>query len=176
MSMFSVDTEFDGSNPYVNSMIEIGAVLIDAEHKLDETFYGTLRPIHNEYSQEALNVTGYSREQTMEFDDAATTMQAFYDWIMKHNRPDRGRPRMLVDNPGCDWMYVNPYFHTFCKDNPFGYSHFSLTSAWQGFVKSPYKSFKHLRITKHTHNPVDDAKGNAEAFIAMIGMGYQYKL
>jgi hypothetical protein len=27
------------------------------------------------------------------------------------------------------------------------------------------KNFKHLRKTKHTHNPVDDARGNAEALI-----------
>jgi hypothetical protein len=26
-------------------------------------------------------------------------------------------------------------------------------------------NFKHLRKTKHTHNPVDDARGNAEALL-----------
>ena len=30
-----------------------------------------------------------------------------------------------------------------------------------------YQNFKHLRKTKHTHNPVDDAMGNVEALIQM---------
>jgi hypothetical protein len=30
---------------------------------------------------------------------------------------------------------------------------------------------KYLRKTKHTHHPVDDAKGNAEALLAMQKMG-----
>ena len=38
-------------------------------------------------------------------------------------------------------------------------------------VKNTRHNFKHLRKTKHTHNPVDDAKGNAEALQSMIKMG-----
>ena len=30
-----------------------------------------------------------------------------------------------------------------------------------------FVNFKHLRKTKHTHHPVDDARGNAEALLAM---------
>jgi hypothetical protein len=37
--------------------------------------------------------------------------------------------------------------------------------------KTVFKNFKHLRKTAHTHNPVDDAIGNAEALIAMKKMG-----
>jgi hypothetical protein len=32
-------------------------------------------------------------------------------------------------------------------------------------------SWKHLRKTKHDHNPVNDAIGNAEAILAMKKMG-----
>jgi hypothetical protein len=28
-----------------------------------------------------------------------------------------------------------------------------------------FKNFKHLRQTEHTHHPLDDAKGNAEALL-----------
>ncbi len=30
-----------------------------------------------------------------------------------------------------------------------------------------FQNFKHLRRTRHTHNPVDDARGNAEALLTM---------
>jgi len=32
-------------------------------------------------------------------------------------------------------------------------------------VKDVFANFKHLRKTAHTHNPVDDARGNAEALL-----------
>jgi hypothetical protein len=31
-----------------------------------------------------------------------------------------------------------------------------------------YASFKALRKTKHTHHPLDDATGNAEALLVML--------
>jgi hypothetical protein len=34
-------------------------------------------------------------------------------------------------------------------------------------VKDTALNFKHLRHTKHTHHPLDDAKGNAEALLTM---------
>lgn len=30
-----------------------------------------------------------------------------------------------------------------------------------------FTNFKHLRKTKHTHHPVDDARGNAETLLQM---------
>jgi hypothetical protein len=38
---------------------------------------------------------------------------------------------------------------------------------YKGMVRDVSKNFKHLRKTKHTHNPVDDARGNAEAMLEM---------
>ena len=35
--------------------------------------------------------------------------------------------------------------------------------------------WKHLRSTKHTHNPVDDTKGNVEALLKMRDMGLKFK-
>jgi hypothetical protein len=44
-------------------------------------------------------------------------------------------------------------------------------------VKDSFASFKHLRKTKHTHHPVDDAKGNAEALLHMKeSLGLKIKL
>jgi len=42
-----------------------------------------------------------------------------------------------------------------------------LGSLYKGIVKDTTKNFKHLRKTKHTHHPVDDAKGNAEALLRL---------
>jgi len=33
--------------------------------------------------------------------------------------------------------------------------------------KDTFTNFKHLRKTAHTHHPVEDARGNAEALLTM---------
>jgi hypothetical protein len=53
----------------------------------------------------------------------------------------------------------------------------NLGSLYKGLVKDTFASFKHLRKTRHTHNPVDDAMGNAEALLHMKeSMGLKIKL
>jgi hypothetical protein len=38
-------------------------------------------------------------------------------------------------------------------------------------VRDVFQTFKHLRQTRHTHDPVDDAVGNAEAMLALKDLG-----
>jgi hypothetical protein len=75
----------------------------------------------------------------------------------------------ISDNNGFDWQFINWYCHHFLGENPFGFSSTNLGSLYKGLVRDMFSNFKHLRRTKHTHHPVDDAIGNAEAMLAMIG-------
>lgn len=53
----------------------------------------------------------------------------------------------------------------------------NLGSLYNGIEKDTFKNFKHLRKAKHTHHPVDDAKGNAEALLIFKQeMGLKIKL
>ncbi len=74
----------------------------------------------------------------------------------------------ISDNNGFDWMFICYYFHRFTGSNPFGHSSTNLGSLYKGIVKSTFENFKHLRQTKHSHNPVDDAMGNAEALLTIV--------
>ena len=48
---------------------------------------------------------------------------------------------------------------------------------YKSLAKDTSQNFKHLRRTKHTHHPVDDAKGNAEALLTMRDeMGLKIRL
>jgi hypothetical protein len=163
MSWIMVDIEADGPIPGDYSMIEIGAVIIN--EKLDKTFYGSLAPISNAWIPDALKVTGHSREDTLKFNQPIDTMSSFKKWIESNST---GRNMFISDNNGFDWQFVNWYFHHFLGDNPFGFSSTNLGSFYKGLEKNFFVNFKHLRKTKHTHNPVDDAKGNAEAFLALV--------
>jgi hypothetical protein len=91
-------------------------------------------------------------------------MLEFEEWI---NENSIGKPIFISDNNGFDWMFVCWYFHHFLNRNPFGYSSQNLGSLYKGMVKDTAQNFKHLRKTSHTHHPVDDAIGNAEALLVM---------
>ena len=163
MSWVMVDIESDGSIPGDYSMICFGAVLVTPA--LDKTFYGKLRPISDKWVPEALAISGFTREQVMQFDAPEKVMADFRDWL-KANVPSR--PMFISDNNGFDWQFINWYFHHFLGENPFGFSSANLGSLYKGLARDMFKNFKHLRVTRHTHHPVDDAKGNAEAMLAMI--------
>ncbi|HEY6726470.1 MAG TPA: 3'-5' exoribonuclease [Polyangiaceae bacterium] len=166
MTYFMIDIEADGPIPGDYSMVCLGAVVV--EPQLSRTFYGRLRPISQQWIPRALAVSGFSREQTLAFDDPREVMRRFAEWIVE-NGPKR---RLFIsDNNGFDWQFINWYFHHFLGDNPFGFSSQNLGSLYKGLVKDTFKTFKHLRRTKHTHHPVDDAKGNAEALLAMREAG-----
>jgi hypothetical protein len=162
MSYIMVDIEADGPIPGDYSMICFGAVVV--EPTLSKTFYGQLRPISDRWIPEALAISSFTREQALEFPDPESVMRQFQVWLSEHS-PDR--PMFISDNNGFDWQFINWYFHHFIGVNPFGFSSTNLGSLYKGIVRDTTQNFKHLRKTPHTHNPVDDAKGNAEALLAV---------
>lgn len=166
MTSIVVDVESDGQVPGLYSMVCFGAVIV--EDPIVRTFYGTTAPISKMWEPQALAVSGFSREEHEAFDDPTVTMQRFADWL-EENR--KGRLLFFSDNNGYDWQFINYYFHRYLGKNPFGWSSRNINDIWKGMQKDMYSSFKHLRQTKHDHNPVNDAKGNAEALLAMKKMG-----
>lgn len=172
MAYIMVDVEADGPIPGDYSMISLGAVLVN--QALDQTFYGRLRPISDRFIPEALAVSGHTRPETLQFEEPATVMRDFKEWLAQTGKD---RPVFISDNNGFDWMFVCWYFHHFLGENPFGHSSQNLGSLYKGLTKDTFQNFKHLRRTSHTHHPVDDARGNAEALLTMKGeMGLKIKL
>jgi hypothetical protein len=160
MSYIVVDIEADGPIPGDYSMICFGAVIVD--ENLDKTFYGKLKPIAENFNPEALAISGFSRNETLAFNDPTAVMLDFEEWIENNSK---GKPIFISDNNGFDWMFICWYFHHFIKRNPFGYSSRRIADLYCGLVKDTFAQWKHLRKTAPTHNPVDDAKGNAEVLL-----------
>lgn len=162
MSLIVVDVEADGPIPGDYSMIALGAVVVQSDLKL--SYLAHLKPISNNYKPEALAISGFSRAETLTFREPQEVMQEFMSWIRSVTE---GRPIFVSDNNGFDWMFVCWYFHHFTGSNPFGYSSQNLGSLYKGLKQDLRANFKHLRRTRHSHNPVDDAIGNAEALLTM---------
>ncbi len=167
MSIFVVDVEATGPCPGEYSMVELGAVKINKDLTF-ETFYGELLPLRGTYHKEgSLKAIGKTMEDFEEYPPSYKAIRDFAKWIDMVNTD--GRPMFYSDNNGFDWQFVNYYFWLFLDRNPFGHSSTNIGSLWKGMGE--YGSFKKLRKTKHDHNPVNDAKGKAEALIAMKEKG-----
>lgn len=157
-----VDIESDGPIPGDYSMICFGAVAVDAQ--LDKTCFRKLKPVSDRWIPDALKISGYTRDETLKFDDPSAVMFGFRDWLHSITKE---KPVFVSDNNGFDWSFINWYFHHFVGGNPFGHSSMNLGSLYKGLAADTSKNFKGLRKTRHTHNPLDDAIGNAEALLYM---------
>jgi hypothetical protein len=168
MSSFVIDVESDGPIPGKYSMVCFGVVKVDRE--LKTTFYGEVKPISSEWVPLALAVSKITREQHELFNDPKKVMIEFNSFLNSNN--DGNRMIFYSDNLAYDWQFINYYFHYFLGQNPFGFSGRRIGDIYSGLVKNLYKgsAWKKLRQTSHTHNPVDDAKGNAEALIQINDM------
>jgi DNA polymerase III epsilon subunit-like protein len=169
MSYIVVDVESDGAIPNKYSMVCFGAVIVNLT--LNKTFYGKVKPISSNWNPESLKISGFSREEHLEFDEPYDVMLNFKEWIEKNSI---GKPIFVSDNLAYDWQWINYYFHYYLNTNPFGFSGRRIGDLYCGMKKdaSFNSEWKRLyRKTKHSHNPVDDAKGNAEALLAFQKLG-----
>lgn len=171
MSFIVVDVESDGQAPGINSMVCFGAVIV--EPSLTKTFYGKTKPISDIWNPESLAISGFSREDHLTFDDPIEVMTEFAEWIKVNSK---NKPVLISDNNGYDFAFINYYFHRFYGSNPFGWTSRRIGDLYCGMKKDSSASWKHLRKTKHDHNPVNDAMSNAEAILEMQKMGLKIKL
>lgn len=172
MSLIVVDVEADGPVPGLYSMVCFGAVVVN--QKLDKTFYGEVAPISSEWIPDALAVSGFSREDHMQFPDPKETMLKFDDWINKNN--EFGSPVFISDNNGFDFPFINYYFHKYLNRNPFGWSSRRISDLFCGFKQDMRFRWKKYRKTTHDHNPVNDAMGNAQALLHLRQLGMPIKI
>ena len=106
MCWVSIDIETDGLIPSKYSMISFGAVIIEKD--LKRTFYATLKPISEKFSMEALAISGFSREKTLEFEDPIIVMLRFKKWLDDNCK---SKPYFISDNNGFDRQFINWYLH-----------------------------------------------------------------
>jgi Exonuclease len=170
MSYVMVDVETDGPIPGDYSMVCFGAVLV--KEGLEHTFYARLKPISENWIPDALAISGFARADTLGFDEPALVMETFSRWVTAHVK---GRAMFISDN-AFDWQFISWYLWHFTGANPFGHTSTNLGSLYKGMVGDTFQNFKHLRQTPHTHDPLDDAMGNAEALLEMKRMGLKIAL
>jgi hypothetical protein len=154
-----VDVEANGSIPHVNEMTSFGAVVV--EPGFTKRFYSRLFTVGGPSYNETV-------DETVEPETALNSMTRFNAWL-KENSNDKTLV-FVSDNPCFDWQFINYYFHTTIGQNPFGFSGRRIGDFWAGLHRDweNHNRWRDLVETPHTHNPLDDAIGHAEALLKML--------
>jgi hypothetical protein len=154
MSMVFVDVEADGNTPFSGVMTEFGCVDFDSRR----TFHGVLWDAQPDPANPAKPL----RTPESKHYDEAKVFANLVKWL--NTLP--GRNVLVSDNPAYDFMWTAFYCDKNLGYNPFGHSGRRIADYYAGLTGkwSNTQRWKRLRITPHTHNPVDDAMGNVEAF------------
>jgi DNA polymerase III epsilon subunit-like protein len=161
-----VDVEADGPAVGLYSMVSMGLVDLD---NFDRTFYSTVAPIEGaSWKPDALAVSGFTREEHLSFEDPLTVTRKLVEWT--NNNYGDERIVLWSDNIAFDWQWLNYYCYKYQFYSPFGHSGRRIGDFAAGLNRKikDQSSWKKLRGTKHTHNALDDAKGNAEALKKLL--------
>lgn len=151
-----VDCEAWGGAPSVGDLTEFGAVAY-TKTKPWPTFHGVLVKSYPDPNNPAIPVPVYRATD----DDRRRVFSAFESFLKPF-----GTVKFVSDNPAFDFQWINDGFFRALGYNPFGHSARRIGDYYAGLQGDFYckQAWKGLRVTKHTHHPVDDAMGNAEAF------------
>ncbi len=172
----SVDVEASGPIPGEYSLLSIGACVIgleDDESTKYNRFYIELKPLSDNFVQEALDVTGFSLEHLKEHGaDPLHAIKKFDSWINAITKGGKLNAVFVAYPLAFDWSFINYYFHKYMKSNPFGVSGIDIKSVWMGKTNKKWHKIskesmlKDLQLTslEHTHNALDDAIEQSRIF------------
>lgn len=150
-NLIFVDCEAWGPCPAMGQLTEFGAVTFPDM----QGFHGIL--------------CGRSRGDRPPDGRTEMVFRDFEKWLW--SMLSGGQPVFVSDNPAYDWQWINDAFHRQLGGNPFGHSARRISDFYAG-LRGDFREtqrWKRLRVTKHDHNPVNDARGNAEAFQRLLG-------
>ena len=163
-----VDCEASGPCPGYGSMINFGAFV--AEPGLSRGWRSpVIHPYSDTYVEAAYASIGmtHARHAAEATATLAEAMTAFADWL-KSLAADR--VVFWSDNPAFDWQWINHGFAAAGIANPFGFSARRIGDLYAGLRRNfgDTQGWKKLRATVHDHDPLNDARGNAEALVAIL--------
>lgn len=158
-NLFFVDTEATSQTPYSGVMTEYGIVNLNGEE-----CYSHLWPFTPHPDITALPVVEKDAQPLVNLDEDAKVLD---EWVRSTGN---GRPIFVSDNPAYDFMWIAHHFDASGLKNPFGFSARRIGDLYAGLRGNwrDTQGWKKYRKTGHDHNPLNDAKGNREAFLTIM--------
>lgn len=169
-TLISGDTEISGPCPGLGDLIMFGCVVV--EPGLTRSFAsGMMRPECPHYEQSRYDFLGITRAQH----EAAPysieeRIRAFAEWVEAIGDP-KNLYILLTDNPGVDHAWLTYEMHHKLGRSVLGHSARRIGDAWSGLRQRPRDTsgWHRYRVTPHDHDPANDSRANAEAWLTMWG-------
>jgi hypothetical protein len=155
-----VDVESNGPIVSQDEMTSFGAVIVDAD--LKNTFYARLECKKIGYLETV--------DTTQPIETPIQAMTRFETWLNSFKTLELNSFVFFSDNPCFDWQFINYYFLTTIKRNPFGFSGRRIGDIWSGFTNdiNDHSNWRNMVKTIHDHHPTNDAIGHAEALNEIV--------
>lgn len=188
--LLSGDVEASGPCPGLGDMISFALIII--EPGLTRYFdSGNMRPECDAYSESAYKSIGMTREEHLAAPHSIEErMLACQQWLEEQldeqhrRRIERAtqnnhdlsnierknqRAVLVSDNPGFDFMWIATEMHKKLGKSLIGHSARRIGDVWSGLRGRQIETqgWKKFRVAPHDHTPLNDAMGNAEAWLTM---------
>lgn len=183
-NIFLIDVEATDKTPMTGVMTEFAAVHV----RSGDAFYAHLYNFHPHPDIPALPVVDLDAR-------GVPQVNPYWDIIPAGELPARNRhprlsrlagdfqtwvhgfkvtrPTLVSDNNGFDAMWLNCFTDEQLGVTLFGHSSRRIGDFYAGTRGkwNDQSRWKRLRRTAHTHDPLDDARGNAEALVSLLDSG-----
>lgn len=186
-SVFIVDVEATSRTPFSGVMTEFAVVhLVSGNSFYGHTYRNHPHPDNpaipvadldggGDYISEAYWIMdGKDVANSVAGSEPADVASALRTWLDGFGLPRRV---LVSDNNGYDAMWLNCFTDLWTGEVFFGHSSRRIGDFYAGTRQkwADHSSWKSLRRTRHTHHPLDDARGNAEALRTLLGIDVDRK-
>jgi len=180
---FSTDIESDGPIPGPYSMfafgcvpiLENGQILHGRGWNLKHLEGANQHPDTMAFWNRPENVKVYKRLHEAQFEPEAAMFQ-FSDWVKSLSKQHNATPVFVAYPAGFDFMFVLWYLNHFVGESVFSHSALDMkTAAWSWFKNRAFRKVTKSFLREHwpsdhvhDHDPVNDARQQAEIFSLML--------
>jgi len=180
----SVDVEADGPCPGVNSMLQFGAVFYDSEGNVLEEYSANIYPIEGAvedpdtmawWQKQAEKTPGLWDSMMADRVVAKLAMERFQTIVRRIARERKESPVIIAYPAGYDFTYTYWYLCKFLGQSCVGFSAIDMKTMAMCLLQKTYHDSAKKRFPrswfnpalKHTHNALEDAKGQGYIFFQM---------
>ena len=176
--------EADGPCPLVNSMLQFGAVFYDVDGNVLEEFLVNIEEIEGGvqdpetmawWAEQEVKNPGLWASMMTDRVSPLVAMQRFEALVQKHSREQKASPLVVAYPAGYDFTWLYVYLCKFLGRSCVGFSALDMKTLAMTLLQKSYHDSAKKRFPqswfnkqfKHTHNALQDARGQGYTFFQM---------
>lgn len=183
--IISVDIEADGPCPLLNSMLQFGAVFYDLDGNVIFEYSANIEPLDGAtqdpdtmkwWTEQEVKNPGLWASMMVDRMSPLLAMQQFDSHVRRISKELNASPLVVAYPAGYDFTWTYVYLCKFVGKSVVGFSALDMKTLAMTLIQRTYHDSSKARfprkwsnsIYKHTHNALDDARGQGYMFWQMM--------